>query len=101
MAKSWQYTAVPAYRSQEWMAAVERMAHSHAPRRFSVIGHDDNTENSAILAWGFDYGDGEVHIESVCDDRRWVVDSPAAVDRHFPCPATGSVEVYWIDPPAV
>lgn len=93
------HTNTPTYRSPEWTAAVEHMAQTNAPRRFSVIGHDDTTENSAILAWGFDYGDGDVIVESARDDRRWDLNSPTAANQHFPCPATGSIEIYWIDSP--
>ena len=46
-----QHTTTPTYRGSEWSKAVTEMAHANAPRRFSVIGHDDHTQNSAILAW--------------------------------------------------
>jgi|GEM_PF-6655972 len=94
-----QHDKVPTYDSPEWNAAVGRMVESLAPRRFSVIGHDDVTRNSAILAWGFDYGGGEVLVESARDERRWSVYSPTEIDKYFPCPITGRVEIYWIDQP--
>lgn len=90
---------IPSFRSPQWSAEVRRMVTAQAPLRFAVVAHDPGTKDSAILAWGFDYGDGDVIIESARDDRRWLINSPDAIRKHFPAAPQDGLEIIWIDNP--
>ncbi|MFD0555432.1 hypothetical protein FB566_0636 [Stackebrandtia endophytica] len=90
---------LPVFRSEQWDAQVNQMVHRMAPTRFSVVGHDPATEDSAILAWGLDYGNGEVIVDSVRDNRRWYVTSPEDVFKYFPRAPGNGLEIIWIDNP--
>jgi hypothetical protein len=91
---------LPAFRSAAWDAEVARMVRRSAPVRFSVVGHDPVREDSAVLAWGLDYGDGEVIVDSARDDRRWYLTTPDAVFKYFPRAPADGLQIIWIDPPA-
>ncbi|GAA4923901.1 hypothetical protein LX16_5339 [Stackebrandtia albiflava] len=90
---------IPAFRSSAWDVEVERMVRRAAPARFSVVGHDPAKRDSTVLAWGLDYGDGEVIVDSARDDRRWSVTDPEAVFKYFPRAPTDGLQIIWIDPP--
>lgn len=92
--------ALPKFATSEWDLLVRRMVMTSAPSRFSVIGHDRRTEDSAILAWGFDFGDGEVIVESTRADRRWLISAPEQIHRYFPYAPADGLEIIWVDRPA-
>lgn len=88
---------LPEFGGAQWDAAVRNMAASHAPQRFAVVGHDVKTRDSAILAWGFDYGAGDVVVESVRFGRRWRLRAAADVFKYFPQAPAGGLDIVWVD----
>ena len=90
-------TEFPQFRTPEWTQLLHSVIERNAPRRFAAIGHDATTGDSAVLAWGFDYGDGEVIVESAQDDSRWLLTAPENLERYLPPHPDGGFEIIWID----
>ncbi|HZE37596.1 MAG TPA: hypothetical protein VE172_02190 [Stackebrandtia sp.] len=97
MANGHSFHTLPTFGSPQWNTEVRRMVTAQAPLRFGVVGHDPQTKNSAILAWGFDYGQGEVVVESVRGDQRWQLSTAEDIRKYFPQAPEGGLELIWID----
>lgn len=88
----------PKFGDDQYEISVASMIERNAPRRFAVVAHDKDNHNSAVLAWGLDYGDNDVHIDSTRDDTRWHLSKPEDVFKYFPePPEPDCLEIIWID----
>lgn len=88
----------PKFGDEFYATAVASMIEANAPRRFAVIGHDKDNDNSTVLAWGLDYGDDDIHIDSTRDSTRWHVNKPEEVFKYFPePPEPDCLQILWID----
>lgn len=90
----------PKFGDELYEIAVASMIEVNAPRRFAVVAHDKEANNSAVLAWGLDYGDNDIYIDSAHDNTRWQVSKPEDVFKYFSDPPEPDcLQILWIDGP--
>lgn len=88
----------PKFGDELYETFIASMIERNAPRRFAVVAHDKTTDNSTILAWGLDYGDDDIYIDSARDDTRWHLSRPEDVFKYFPePPEPDCLQIVWID----
>lgn len=91
-------TSPPKFGDDRYEISVASMIERNAPRRFAVVAHDKDNHNSAVLAWGLDYGDDDIYIDSTHDDTRWHLSKPDDILKYLPePPEPDCLEIVWID----
>ena len=91
---------IPEFGTAAWDAAVRRMVAEQAPRRFTVVGHDPQLPDSAILGWGLDYGTGCVVVDAADATGHWWLTEADQIRGYFPAAPRNGIDIIWHDRPA-